>query len=119
MQEKEVTQKQINKHMETNNFPTITLSSQQIAELVDLEIGNTCKIEMTVKLTGKRQAEAYDLPTQDGVDGRTSHNSIVIGTFQIIDAEYDTEEDKKGTYENEYAMNMQPREQTITIKLVK
>lgn len=105
--------------MEINNFPTITLSSQQIAELADLEIGNTCKIEMTVKLTGKRQAEAYDLPTQDGVDGRTSHNSIVMGTFQIIDAEYDTEEKESESYEDDYAMKMQPREQTITIKLVK
>lgn len=105
-----------------NSFPTITLTSQQIAELSDMEIGSTCKIEMTVQLTGKRKAEQYDLPTQDGADGRMPSNSVMIGTFNIIDAEYDneSEESKIASYEDDYAVNMQSnKDQIITIKLVK
>lgn len=106
-------------------FPTITLSSQQLDAISEMEVGEECCIELTVMMTGKRKAESYDLPTQDGVDGRTPSNNIMIGNFDIIDAQYCDDKEEEGgdmsTYEDEYAMKMSPenKDQTITIKLVK
>lgn len=110
-------------------FPTITLSSQQLAMISEMEVGEECCLEISVIMTGKRKAESYDLPTQDGVDGRTPNNNIMIGNFDIKDIQCCDEmeeeddstetEDDMANYESDYAMKMQPKDQTITIKLVK
>ncbi len=105
------------------SFPTITLTSQQLHEIAAMPIGSSLCLEITVKLTGKREAEKWDLPTQEAAEGQMATNNIMIGNFEIIDvqpcegAEY-TQENVVADYEMDYAEKMTPTDDKhITINI--
>lgn len=106
-----------------NQFPSISLNSIQLAEINDLEVGATCKLEITVQLTGLRKAESYDIPTQDIGEGSMPQNSVMVGTFDIIDVEkYEEEEENDPkSFEEEFADKMEQayKNDNVTILIKK
>jgi hypothetical protein len=108
-----------------NIFPTITLTSQQLREINSWPVGSQYKLEITVEMTGKRQAEQYDIPTVDASEGGMAKNNVMVGSFKIIDVQPCDDNKEEGddiaSYEDDYAMKRsgEGKEQTITIKLVK
>jgi hypothetical protein len=108
-----------------NTFPTITLTSQQLREINSWPVGSQYKLEITVEMTGKRQAEQFDIPTVDASEGGMAKNNVMVGSFKIIDVQPCDDNEEEGSdiadYEEEYANKRSGDDtnQTITIKLVK
>ena len=93
-------------------YPRISLNSQQIQEIKDWEVGELYTIQITVQMTGVRKAESYDLPTQEIGEGTIPQNSVMVGDFNIIDAENvkHEHENDPSTYEEDYAKAMDREE---------
>jgi hypothetical protein len=89
-----------------NQFPNVSFNSGQLPDIKDWEVNGVYKLEITVQMTGVRKAESYDLPTQIIGEGTMPENSMMIGQFQIIDAEV-CEDSVEKEYENEYADRME------------
>lgn len=106
--------------MNNKSFPTIQLTSQQIAQIKEWAIGGQYTLEITVELTGKRQAESFDIPTHEIGEGQMPKGSDVVGSFTIKDVQVccDDEEDDEDmldpmdTYEDEYAQKMSGKNKT-------
>jgi hypothetical protein len=116
--------------MEPKYFPTIQLTSQQLPPIKDWEVGKRYVLEVVVEMTGVRQAEKYDLPTQEAAEGAVQNNSIKVGTLEIQDVmavdgkEIPKEEENENdpsTYEADYAEKMDPsnRDSKIVININK
>lgn len=86
-------------------FPTISLTTDQLPEMKNWDIGKQYRIMITVEMTGVRKAEKFDLPHADVAEGDMQNNNGTVGTFEIKDMQDETT-DPVGTFEQEYANKM-------------
>jgi hypothetical protein len=115
------------------NYPTINLNSDQITNVKDWQVNGVYEVKVTMKMTGTRKAEPYDIPVMDAAEGSMPANNIMVGTFDIIDVQVETEseladEDPVEKYESDYHQKMskpspvkaaEKKTETITININK
>lgn len=85
----------------TNEFPRLDLSTLQLPDSKDWEVGKQYEIVVTVEMTGQRKAEQYDVPTMDASESERPNNGIMINSFQIKDVQTEEQDEQDDAEEGE------------------